>query len=625
VSAPPGPTLRFRYGRTMGAGRMVKSVAGGLAIAVAAAVVVAASVVGSPTTAGATPPGYPDFAPDEFVALLDRASLPGTTPPGGPPGITGDGPADARIVALAEGTHYRLRRLSASPHSSAAGVPLNTEAAAALVQMAAAASGAGAPFVAVSGHRSVDDQRGIFLRELAARGRARIGRAYSNQEIASGAADAAINDVLRLNSIPGYSFHHTGNAVDLVAPGGSLGGFASSAAYRWLSGANYANAKVFGFVPSYPVGASAIGPDPEPWEFTYVGVRELRCAADLVALWNPGVGRCPVGNLDGLAVSGTRVTIGGWAADPDAGTRPIDVHVQVDGAILAVRADRDRPDVGAATPFGSRHGFEATVWLAPGRHTVCASAINDVPGEQATAIGCRVVDVRTRLPRGSLDRVASAGTRVRVDGWAADPDQPGAVLDVHPTWPASSSRSAPECLAPMWRRRPASDRPTASPPSSPCHGDCTGCAPSPSRPRWGRATPCSGAAPSTPGADRRRATSTSFDRSPTGGSRSSDGPPIPTPRPARSRSTWSSTDRSSSCGPTRIDPTSARPRRSAASTGTRPRSASPPGSTWCAPTPSASRGNRTRRSVVAPSPADRPRPVDVAHGNREQHQPVATR
>jgi LAS superfamily LD-carboxypeptidase LdcB len=431
VSAPPGPTLRFRYGRTMGAGRMVKSVASGLAIAVAAAVVVAASVVGSPTTAGATPPGYPDFAPDEFVALLDRASLPGTTPPGGPPGITGDGPADARIVALAEGTHYRLRRLSASPHSSAAGVPLNTEAAAALVQMAAAASGAGAPFVAVSGHRSVDDQRGIFLRELAARGRARIGRAYSNQEIASGAADAAINDVLRLNSIPGYSFHHTGDAVDLVAPGGSLGGFASSAAYRWLSGANYANAKVFGFVPSYPVGASAIGPDPEPWEFTYVGVRELRCAADLVALWNPGVGRCPVGNLDGLAVSGTRVTIGGWAADPDAGTRPIDVHVQVDGAILAVRADRDRPDVGAVTPFGSRHGFEATVWLAPGRHTVCASAINDVPGEQATAIGCRVVDVRTRLPRGSLDRVASAGTRVRVDGWAADPDQPGAVLDVH--------------------------------------------------------------------------------------------------------------------------------------------------------------------------------------------------
>jgi LAS superfamily LD-carboxypeptidase LdcB len=415
----------------MGRRRSVKSVAGGLAVAVVVAAAVAAFVVGSPATAGATPPGFPDFAPDEFVALLDRAPLPGTSPSAGSPGITGDGPADARIVALAEATHYRLRRLSASPHSSIAGVPLNIEAADALVRMAAAASGAGAPFVAVSGHRSVDDQRGIFLRELAARGQARIGRAYSNQEIASGAADAAVNDVLRLNSIPGYSFHHTGNAVDLVAPGGSLGGFVSSAAYRWLSAANYANAKVFGFVPSYPVGAGAIGPDPEPWEFTYVGVRQLRCAADLVVLWNPGVGRCPVGNLDGLAVSGTRVTIGGWAADPDAGTRPIDVHVQVDGAILPVRADRDRPDVGAATPFGPRHGFGATVWLAPGRHTVCASAINDVPGEQATGIGCRVVDVRSRLPRGSLDRVVASGTRVRVDGWAADPDQPGAVLDVH--------------------------------------------------------------------------------------------------------------------------------------------------------------------------------------------------
>ncbi|HEY6530854.1 MAG TPA: hypothetical protein VIY72_01025, partial [Acidimicrobiales bacterium] len=211
----------------------------------------------------------------------------------------------------------------------------------------------------------------------------------------------------------------------------SLGGFASSAAYRWLSEANYANAKVFGFVPSYPVGAGAIGPDPEPWEFTYVGVRQLRCALDVVALSAPGVGRCPVGNLDGLSVSGTRVTVGGWAADPDAGTQPIDVHLHIDGAILAVRADRDRPDVGAATPYGSRHGFEATVWLAPGTHSACAFALNDARGEENTLVGCRTFDVRSSPPVGSLDRIAVVGSKVRIDGWAADPDQPGRALEVH--------------------------------------------------------------------------------------------------------------------------------------------------------------------------------------------------
>ena len=51
--------------------------------------------------------------------------------------------------------------------------------------------------------------------------------------------------------------------------------------------------QAFGFVPSYPVGASAIGPEPEPWELTYVGVRQLRCAKDVVTLADPSPGRDP--------------------------------------------------------------------------------------------------------------------------------------------------------------------------------------------------------------------------------------------------------------------------------------------------------------------------------------------
>ncbi len=398
-------------------------------VAVLAAVLVP-GVLTAPTASAVET--FPDLSADEITTLLDRAPLPGTTPPGSPPQVTGDAGADARIVALARGTDYHQRPQTwVSPLSGAAGVPLNPEAADALVAMAAAAGAQGAPFVAASGYRSPDDQRRIFLDELALRGRQRIGRTYTNGEIASGAADAAIVDVLRLNSIPGFSLHHTADAADLVAPGGSLAAFSGTAAYRWLSANNYANAKAFGFLPSYPVGATAIGPDPEPWEFTYVGTRTIRCAANLVPIADGSPGHCPVGRLDVVVVEGTRVTAVGWTADPDATATPLEVHVWIDDKVLAVRAGVNRPDVGAATPYGSLHGFEAGADLAPGPHAVCAHALNDVAGEQSTLLGCTVVVVRTRAPVGNLDRVAPSGTGLTLDGWTADPDRPDLPLEVH--------------------------------------------------------------------------------------------------------------------------------------------------------------------------------------------------
>src|SRR5690606_25521512 len=44
---------------------------------------------------------------------------------------------------------------------------------------------------------------------------------------------------------------------------------------------NYANAKRFGFIPSYPPDGGKQGPEPEPWEFVWVGVEVIRCGADL--------------------------------------------------------------------------------------------------------------------------------------------------------------------------------------------------------------------------------------------------------------------------------------------------------------------------------------------------------
>ena len=133
-----------------------------------------------------------------------------------------------------------------------------------------------------------------------------------------------------------------------------------------------------------------------------------------------------------MSANGTQVSVAGWAADADVGGAAIAVHVYADGNGAAViQAHGSRPDVDAATGLGANHGFGATFELGPGDHQVCAYAINDGAGEENTLLGCRVVAVRTTPPVGALDRLVASGSGAFIEGWTADPDLPGAVLDVH--------------------------------------------------------------------------------------------------------------------------------------------------------------------------------------------------
>ncbi len=82
------------------------------------------------------------------------------------------------------------------------------------------------------------------------------------------------------------------------------------------------------------------------------------------------------------------------ASTPDtSGT--VQVHVYVDGTwTAAVPANVDRPDVGATHPgYGDMHGFDATLPLRAGKHTVCMYGINVGPTAANTSLGCRVVTV----------------------------------------------------------------------------------------------------------------------------------------------------------------------------------------------------------------------------------------
>jgi D-alanyl-D-alanine carboxypeptidase len=76
-----------------------------------------------------------------------------------------------------------------------------------------------------------------------------------------------IEEILRINAAPGYSEHHTGNALDLTTPGFRPleEEFEISDAFRWLQ----QNAHRFSFVLSYPRdNRHKIAY--EPWHWAYL-------------------------------------------------------------------------------------------------------------------------------------------------------------------------------------------------------------------------------------------------------------------------------------------------------------------------------------------------------------------
>ena len=180
----------------------------------------------------------------------------------GPPEITGDSATDKRIRALAKTRGYhrqpealdksRLVLIEGSQHW------LQPEAAEAYLELQSAAAEAGHNLWLVSAFRSYDRQRQIFLSQ--------VDHPYIG---------GAVNEVLKTSSIPGYSKHHTGYAIDLGDGQLFLGDFALSAGYAWLAADNYLNAKKYGWIPSYPPDGQNQGPEPESWEFTFVGRQHL--------------------------------------------------------------------------------------------------------------------------------------------------------------------------------------------------------------------------------------------------------------------------------------------------------------------------------------------------------------
>jgi hypothetical protein len=112
---------------------------------------------------------------------------------------------------------------------------------------------------------------------------------------------------------------------------------------------------------------------------------QIRCAT-------VNINATAIGALDTAIAPPGKITVRGWALDPNT-TNSIRVHVYVDGrATAALLATGPRPDVGRIFGRGDNHGFAGTVIAAPGPRQVCIFAIDSTGGTNPR-IGCKNVTV----------------------------------------------------------------------------------------------------------------------------------------------------------------------------------------------------------------------------------------
>ncbi len=125
---------------------------------------------------------------------------------------------------------------------------LTPEAARQWQAMVADADAVGIHLLIVSGFRGVEYQAGLIRKKIE--------------------AGQVIEDILRVNTAPGYSEHHSGQAVDIATPGSRplTEEFENTDAFRWLE----SRAIEFDFSLTYP-RENPWGIAFEPWHWSLKG------------------------------------------------------------------------------------------------------------------------------------------------------------------------------------------------------------------------------------------------------------------------------------------------------------------------------------------------------------------
>lgn len=216
---------------------------------------------------------FKEFTGQQFKDLYYSIAYPNTQQVSEPFSITGNIDADIRIRTLAEARGYKQTVVPQAAIVKINEPRLNGDnllqplAASGWESLKSSAKADQVPLSIISAYRSPEWQKDLFMQRLTANG------AVVSQ-IAGGGQDIAINTTLGMTAVPGYSRHHTGYTIDLWCEDGS-GSFKASSCYEWIKKDNYLNAKKSGWIPSYPEGTDLQGPEPEPWEFVWVGTDVL--------------------------------------------------------------------------------------------------------------------------------------------------------------------------------------------------------------------------------------------------------------------------------------------------------------------------------------------------------------
>jgi LAS superfamily LD-carboxypeptidase LdcB len=183
--------------------------------------------------------------------------------------ITGNSELDQIIITKAEQRGYQKQPVLNDIEVDKLGdKDLIIEVEKAFLEMQEAAKKEGIKLEITSSYRPVTEQRELFLERLEETFKTETKEDFSEEKILKSNNLSIVDKVLEITAPPGYSRHHSGYTIDLAS---STSVFENSPGFRWISENNYQNAKKFGFIPSYPEGVEKQGPEPEAWEYVWVG------------------------------------------------------------------------------------------------------------------------------------------------------------------------------------------------------------------------------------------------------------------------------------------------------------------------------------------------------------------
>jgi cell wall-associated NlpC family hydrolase len=128
----------------------------------------------------------------------------------------------------------------------------------------------------------------------------------------------------------------------------------------------------------------------------------------------------PIGRFDSYLLGTGRLSVRGWAVDPDT-TAPLQFDITIGGqSIGAGLANAPRPDVHRAHPiYSAFHGYAATFLTPadPGNYELCAVAVNNAKGGNSI-IGCKIITIRPKTEPSTLATATASAAADAIEAQA---------------------------------------------------------------------------------------------------------------------------------------------------------------------------------------------------------------